>query len=103
MRPTRPHFWVLEGHEPRPATPLAWAHQFEWHGRIVAETRTGATHISTVFMGVELLFNNDGPPLLFETLVYGGAYDGQRALYATWEEAQNGHQTMVMITQGLLN
>lgn len=50
--------------------------------------------VSTVFLGTDHSFGV-GPPLLFETLVFGGDLDGEMGRYTTWDEAWKGHQTMV--------
>ena len=51
--------------------------------------------VSTIFMGLDHNFSNEGPPILFETMVFGGALDQEQARYATWEEAEAGHKAMV--------
>ena len=48
-------------------------------------------HVSTVFIGINHNFTGEGPPLVFETMVFGGAFDHQQRRYATWEEAEWGH------------
>ena len=106
MRPwnERPQFWVLDGHEPRQADPLTWAQQFENSDRIVAETVTAhGARISTVFMGVDMNYRGIGPPLLFESLVFGGRHAGNGMRYATWAEAEAGHAAIVAEAEGLNN
>jgi hypothetical protein len=48
-------------------------------------------HVSTVFLGINHNFRGEGPPIVFETMVFGGAFDRQQRRYATWEEAEWGH------------
>jgi hypothetical protein len=36
-----------------------------------------------------------GPPLIFETMVFGGSKDGEMDRYSTKEEAEKGHEAMV--------
>lgn len=52
--------------------------------------------VSTVWLGLDHSFGN-GPPLIFETMVFGGRYprdlDGER--YATRDEALSGHARIV--------
>lgn len=75
-----------------------WAEAFESQDRRVAVTHIGAgVKVSTVFLGIDHRFG-DGPPILFETMVFGGPLDGTEQRYATWEEAVVGHQRVVSAT-----
>ncbi|MEH2070531.1 MAG: hypothetical protein V7K47_20620 [Nostoc sp.] len=50
--------------------------------------------ISTKFVGIDLnpgRCNSGSKPMVFETLVMGGAMDGKRNFYPTWDEAIQGH------------
>lgn len=62
--------------------------------RRVAETFVGEIRISTVFLGIDHAFGL-GPPLLFETMVFGGPHDGWLDRYSTWDEAVAGHARVV--------
>ena len=62
--------------------------------------------ISTVFLGVDhntflrALTGKEHPPALFETMVFGGAHDEYQERYATYEEAEIGHERIVeMVTE----
>jgi len=76
---------------------LTWARWFETahEERIVARTEVGDVMVSTVFLGLDHCFTPDGPPLIFETLVFGGPHDGEMDRYSTWEEAEQGHAVML--------
>ena len=50
--------------------------------------------ISTVWLGLNHNFY-DGPPLIFESMVFGGASDGDMRRYATEDEALAGHRRAV--------
>lgn len=73
---------------------MMWAKMFEnGQKRRVAETRIGrAFWVSTVFFGLDHQWR-DGPPVLFETMVFGGpacvAYSEARS--CTWDEAEVVH------------
>ncbi len=41
----------------------------------------------------------DGPPQLFETMVFGGAHDEWQERYATAEVAQAGHRRVVWMVR----
>ena len=62
----------------------------------VAETKTGNGHVSTVWLGLDHSFNiGKGRPIIFETMVFGGSFDGEQERYSTEEEALAGHASMV--------
>lgn len=61
--------------------------------RHVAQTYIRDIYISTVFLGFDHGFG-DGPPVLFETMVFGGSLDQEMDRYCTWEEAEAGHEIM---------
>lgn len=89
----RDHY-ILDGHTPRPTELMEWAAWFQNADRTVARTEVGETLVSTVFLGIDHRFN-EGPLLLFETLVLGGPLDQEMERYSTWDEATAGHATMV--------
>lgn len=88
-------FYVLEKKQPVPvADAIAWS---MWHqdavrngAHVVAQDDLGGCQVSTVFLGVDHAFLG-GPPVLFETMVFGGERDGDMERYCTWEEAEAGH------------
>ncbi|MCB1712828.1 MAG: hypothetical protein KDH96_10220 [Candidatus Riesia sp.] len=76
---------------------LKWAEEFETQDRRVRLTKLpGGYRVSTVFLGIDHQWG-DGPPLVFETMVFGpkgwGEMDMDR--YSTWDEAVSGHKAMV--------
>lgn len=79
---------------------MAWARWFEQAshdgaaGRRVAQTCDGDIRVSTVFLGLDHQWGS-GPPLLFETMVFGGPLDSEQDRYSTWEAADEGHREMV--------
>lgn len=50
--------------------------------------------ISTVFLGVDHSYGGGGPPILFETMVFGGPLDGEFDRCSTWEKAVEMHAQM---------
>ena len=50
--------------------------------------------VSTVWLGVDHRWG-DGPPLIFETMVFGGEHDEVQERYSTEEDARAGHQRWV--------
>lgn len=90
--------YILEGRTPKEEFDLlAWARWFETANRTVARTQLpGGVEVSTVFLGLDHNFADSGPPILFETMVFGGKMDQESSRYSTWEEAEAGHRAMVM-------
>jgi hypothetical protein len=73
-----------------------WCRQLEAiDERVVALTADGDIRVSTVFLGLDHGMLDPGPPILFETLVFGGKLEGEGSRYATWDEAIEGHKVWV--------
>lgn len=98
----RPRYFVLNEHgEPVPCEDvLAWGMWFQTSiaARIVArdlDEAPGAppVQVSTVFLAMDHSWL-DGPPILYETLVFGGPLDGEMERYTSRAEALEGHQEM---------
>ncbi len=87
--------YILEGHDPKPIDDIMqWAKWYEKADRIVEQTIIGDVKVSTVFLGVDHNYDNDGtPPILFETMIFGGKNDMYQERYCTWDEAVQGHKT----------
>ena len=95
------HLYILAGHTPVPVDDaLDWARWYEAADdtRIVAHTDTPAGTVSTVFLGLNHRFG-PGPPLLFETLIFGGKRDQAMWRYSTWDEAEAGHAAAVAMLE----
>jgi hypothetical protein len=56
----------------------------------------GNIGISTVFLGLDHRHFGDGPPLLFETMVFGGSRDG------TMYHSPSARMVKLMIVNGLV-
>lgn len=83
---------------PIPVDVMEWALWFESHNkeRIVQQTTlSDGVFVSTVFLGIDHNFFEKGPPILFETMVFGGAFDQEMERYSTWEQAEVGHRQML--------
>lgn len=87
--------YILEGTTPVPeADLLAWGRWFATADRRVAETWvTPAIRVSTVFLGLDHAFwPGEHVPILFETMVFGGPCEAAQERYATWGQAEQGHE-----------
>jgi hypothetical protein len=111
-------YYLLDAdHVPYPVEMDEWA---RWYGtrdgRHVGSTETQLYWVSTVFMGLDHNRHPDGPPILFETMVFERERtvtempwgqlkslrksvdeDGFFNRYATWAEAETGHAEIVAL------
>lgn len=70
---------------------MTWAKWFETADRKVRLDVIGDVTVSTVFLSLDHSFG-DGPPVLFETMIFGGPHDQYQERYCTWDEAVAGHE-----------
>ena len=97
--------YILVDKKPVPCDDLhEWAKWLEKNDRTVAKTtgtiknngvNMGEITISTVFLGLDHNFDEDGEPVLFETFVFGGPLDEEMDRCSTWEGAEKMHQLMI--------
>jgi len=84
---------------------LTWAEAFERLDRQIALDYfnvadvnaiegSDRVRVSTVFLGLDHNHFDDGPPLLWETMIFGGQLDGEQSRYTSRAEAVEGHQRM---------
>lgn len=91
------NYYILEDYEPKLADPVKWALWFSYADRQVSVTETkDGVRISTVFLGLNHQWG-DGPPLLFETLVFGGIMGGEMWRCSTWSQALAQHDRVVAL------
>jgi len=89
----RPLWYTLdENHNPVPADDPTVFSQMD---RKVAVTDVGEATVSTVFLCLDHSMLGGHQPILFETMIFGGKYDGFQDRYCTWGEAVAGHQRTV--------
>jgi hypothetical protein len=87
-------FYVLRGHEPVKATLDEWMLDFgkPFCARKVAKTERDGVTVCTTFLGMDYQWKDEGPPLLFETMIFGeGHATGEFWRSSTWEEAEKKH------------
>lgn len=91
--------FILDGHTPVPAASLReWGRWFETGNRVVAQDKIGDVKVSTVFLGLDHQWG-EGPPLLFETMIFEGPHDGYQERYSTWDEAEAGHKVALSLVK----
>ena len=95
---------------PEPDT-LKWA---AWYGhshlsrgkdnRIVAQDHIDGVCISTVFLGLDHNHSSlKGPPVLWETMIFGGKHDGFMNRYISKDDAIVGHNEAVELARNSLS
>jgi len=92
--------YILVNEEPIEIDDLiVWAKWFEAANRQLARTEVNGVSISTVFLGIDHSFSyaDDGLPVLWETLVFGGKLNGECQRYISKDEALIGHSNMVTV------
>ncbi len=97
--------YILDGRNPIPCADfMTRARWFETSDRHVAKSDFGDVRVSTVFVGLDRSFG-DGPPLLFETMIFGGPFDQDKyqERCSTWEEAEAQHAKAVEVARQSLN
>lgn len=52
-------------------------------------------YVSTVCLGIDHNHYGEGPPVIFESMAFGGVGDEKQDRYCTLEEAKAGHKKMV--------
>jgi hypothetical protein len=96
-------YWIMrEDHTLVPTDDvLVWGEFFEkMENRRVAEDvieqpESDPVRVSTVFIGLDNSYFDVGPPLLFESMVFGGPLDGDQYRYPTWDSALEGHKMLL--------
>ena len=92
--------YILDGHKPKRVSLMEWAQWFEDNRgeRQVGLARIGMVTVSTVFLGLDHQWG-DGPPLLFETMIFNGANDQYQTRASTWDEAEEQHKEAVTLVR----
>ena len=96
--------YILEGKTPviEPDV-LKWATWYQTANRRVRQDtatvrvdgeKVGEVRVSTIFLGIDHAFDG-GPPMLFETMIFGGPCDQEQDRCATWEAAEKMHEKMM--------
>jgi hypothetical protein len=70
---------------------FAWADFQDSPHRYIAYRRRGKVFVSTIFMGLDHQYGS-GPPLVFETMVFGGPADQYQDRYSSYDDALLGHR-----------
>ena len=93
-----PLFYVLDAdNRPVPTDDVrTWGEMFGSDQRFVDYTEiTSAVTVSTIFMGIDHRMGGEGPPLLFETMVFTNGDGDETHRYSSWDDAKTGHAALV--------
>ena len=95
-------YWILRGKKLVEADRDTWARWFESNERIVksdhfGHAAIGVVHVSTVCLGLDHNWSGKGPPIVFETMIFGGAHDEYQDRCATYDEALVMHEKAVQL------
>lgn len=97
-----PLYYILDDDgEPVPTTDLEhWARWMDdGHRIVVQEWPRPDVQVSTVFLGRDHNFTAHGPPVLWESMIFGGAFDQWQERYTSRRDAEHGHARLVaMVT-----
>jgi hypothetical protein len=78
----------------------AWLEGSEKRRR-VAFDEIGPVHISTVFLGLDHRFSGEGPPIIFETMIFGGEHNDYQDRCSTYEQALKMHaDALALVKKG---
>ena len=91
-------FYNMEGEQIDRAE---WLTLFEHPtARQVALTERDDVMVSTVLLTIDHNWTGNGPPIIFETMIFGGEHDQYQERYATKAEAEEGHDRAVSLALG---
>lgn len=89
------YYKLNDKHEPYEVTMEEWATSAGGYRVDLTKLENGIK-VSTVFLGLDHNYE-DGPPILFETMIFGGKHDEYQERYSTWDEAVEGHARAVKL------
>lgn len=104
------HYILDQNHKPVAVDLMTWAAWFEnIDNRRVATTdgedATGKWRLSSVCLGINHRFSGDGPPILFETVIFREDKEAEDHndcwRFATWNECESFHRRKVGELNGI--
>ena len=80
----------------KPISQMEWSRLMMDHEyKRVALDKVGDADVSTVWLGLDHNFSGTGPPLIFETMIFGGPHHDEQWRWSTLDEAIAGHASVV--------
>jgi hypothetical protein len=95
------HYILDESKTPVAVDLMAWVSFIDRDRNRVALDERGDVTVSTVFLGLDHSFTpGDGPPVLWETMIFGGEHAGYQERYTSHVGAVEGHARAVAMAFG---
>lgn len=66
---------------------------------LIGRTDVDQAQVSTVWIGINMNYSNDGPPIIFETMIFGGPLADYTWRYVTEDDARAGHAHAVALAE----
>lgn len=103
-KPQRPLYYYLDadGNPVGTTDPMAVEAMYRsFDQRITAKTYIEWKHyraeVSTVFLGIDHSFTDEGPPVLWESMIFGNVpMDDYQWRYSSRDQAETGHRALVL-------
>jgi hypothetical protein len=91
--------WILDDKgRPKLVDLFTWARWFGTAERIVCQETIGQNTVSTIFLGIDHSFMEEGPPILWETMTFGAKLNNEQMRCAgSKEQAEAMHEEMVRL------
>ena len=89
-----PEYYILVDRVAVAVDLMTWANWLATADRQIGDDQIGPVRVSTVFLGINHNFRG-GDPILFETMIFGGPLNDEQWRYATYAEAERGHQEAI--------
>jgi len=90
--------YILVGHEPVAEPDLiVWTKWCKKSNRVIKNEKFEGRGmaVKTVFLVLDHSFEDGTTPIVFETMVFGGEFDGWQRRYCTWQQSVVGHDDCV--------
>ncbi len=93
--------YILDGTTPRQVDLMTWAKWSEDDSKRIVQQDTlpDGVKVSTVFLGLDHSFGMGGPPILWETMIFGGPHDDEQWRYTSHADALAGHATALELAR----
>lgn len=93
--------YILDGEAIVPCPDMReWGKWMKTDKRFLWRTETAYALVSTVFLGNDRRFIGDGPPVVFETMIFGGGeFNQEQERYTTYADAQAGHERWAAVVR----
>ena len=85
-------YYIFENNQVEKVSFEKWAIWYQTANRKIEKTIVlSEIEVSTIFLSIDHNFYKSGKPILFETMIFGGALDGYQWRYTDLEAAKKGH------------